>query len=109
MIYPATPHAGVMTGGQPESSRVGVRGFFEGRIRGIHMAKAKTPRFISDRIRVSPMTLPFSGAFIHIEARQARPAPITHFTIPVDVVPALIEALSAAAIESAKKAKKGGE
>ena len=73
------------------------------------MAEAKKPRFISDRIRVSPMTLSFSDAFIHIEARQARPAPITSLVIPVDAVPALIEALSAAALQSAKKAKKGRE
>lgn len=73
------------------------------------MAKAKKPRFISGRVRVIPMSLSFPDAFIHIEVREARPAPITHFTISVDAVPALIEALSAAALESAKKAGKGNE
>ena len=70
------------------------------------MAKAKKPRFISDLIRVSPMKLCFSEAHIVIETREARPAAIQLITIPVDSVPALIEALSLAAIESAKKAKR---
>ena len=102
----ATPYAGVMTGGQPESSRVGVCGLFEGHTRGMHMAKAKKARFISDSIRVSPMRLSFTDAYIVIETREARPAAIQSITVPVDSVPALIEALSVAAIESAKKAKR---
>ena len=70
------------------------------------MAKAKKPRFISDSIRVSPMRLSLTDAYIVIETREARPAEVQLITIPIDSVPALIEALTDAAIQSAKKAKR---
>ena len=73
------------------------------------MPKAKEPRFIADRIRVSPMKLRVSDAYIFIEVREARKAPITSLALSVEAVPALIEALSAAALRSSRKARKGGE
>ena len=93
MISSATPHAGVMTGGQPEPSGLACAASLKA-AKEKQMTKKKA-RFIADSVRVTPSQ--FSDS-IFIEVRQARVADPVVACVPIKSVPALIEAIAKAAI-----------